>query len=105
MASHVLMVYTQPHPGRDDDYHRWYDETHLAEVLSVPGFVAARRFAIDGPETGRLCYVAMYSIESDDIDATMAGFERARPGMSSTPALDPSSVSFRLLRAVGPTVT
>jgi hypothetical protein len=106
MARHVLMVYTYPYPGREDEYHRWYDESHLAEVLSVPGFVEARRFVVtaDPADAAPVRYVALYTIESDDIEATMAGFERARPTMSSTPALDLASVSFQLLSALGPAV-
>jgi hypothetical protein len=102
MASFMLLVYTRPIEGQADDYHRWYDETHLAEVLTVPGFIAARRFAVhdDAVDTNRC--VAMFSIESDDISATMDAFDRARADMLSPRSLDASSVSFQLLRAIGP---
>jgi antibiotic biosynthesis monooxygenase (ABM) superfamily enzyme len=99
-ARHTLLVRTSPVPGREDEFARWYDEVHLAEVLAVPGFVSAQRFAAPDAGDGRQRYVVAYDIETDDIDATMARFERARPGMSTTPALDLSSVVLELLTAV-----
>ena len=100
---YILMVYTRPVAGLEDDYHRWYDEIHLAEVLGVPGFTAAQRFGVEQPPGGPPGrYVAMYTIESDDIEATLATFERARAGMRAPLSLDPASVVFALLRPVGP---
>jgi len=99
-ARHMLLVRTSPLPGNEDEFARWYDGVHLAEVLAVPGFVSAQRFAAADTGDGRKQYVAAYGIETDDIGATMARFERARPGMSTTPALDQSSVVLELLTAV-----
>ena len=104
MARYLLLVFTRPRPGREDDYHRWYDESHLAEVLGVPGFVAARRYAvIDLPPASPASeFAALYTIESDDIAATMATFDRQRATMPVPPSLDVASVSFRLLGELGP---
>ncbi len=30
-------------PGREAEYHKWYDEVHLPEVCRTPGFVAMKR--------------------------------------------------------------
>jgi hypothetical protein len=108
MSGYVLMVYTRPIKGLEADYHRWYDETHLAEVLAVPGFVAARRLEVlntalapnddrDDRDERDGC-VAEFTIASDDIDATLAEFDRARASMQVPPCLDPASVRFQLLR-------
>jgi hypothetical protein len=99
-SRYTLLVRTSPLPGHEDEFTRWYDGVHLAEVLAVPGFVSAQRFAAPGTGDGRRRYVAAYGIETDDIDATMALFEQARPAMSTTPALEESSVVLELLTAV-----
>ena len=41
----ILLVLSDATPGDDDAYNAWYDQVHLADVLSIPGLVAARRFA------------------------------------------------------------
>lgn len=43
----MMVVQTNPKPGREDEFNAWYDNVHLKEVLQVPGFVAARRFELD----------------------------------------------------------
>jgi hypothetical protein len=38
----VLVVFTNvTSPEHDDAYNAWYDDTHLADVVTVPGFTAA----------------------------------------------------------------
>ena len=39
----LLLVLSSPASGREDEYHEWYTETHLEEVVATPGFVAAQR--------------------------------------------------------------
>ena len=41
----TLLVFSDPVAGREDEYHTWYTETHLPELLTLPGFVAARRLS------------------------------------------------------------
>ncbi len=108
MSTYLLLVYTRPVPGREDEYHAWYDGIHLAEVLTVPGFVAARRFAVEPPPafetapttSGDGC-VAVFTVETGDIDATMATFDEMRVHFVPSPAIDLASVRFELLRAIG----
>lgn len=69
MKDYVYVVRSNPVPGRDAEYNRWYTERHLADVVAVPGFVSAQRFKIvdaqaDGaPEQG---YMALYTMRTDD---------------------------------------
>ena len=48
MADHHMLVFTNPLPGREAEFNKWYDEVHLPEVLQVKGFVAARRYVVSG---------------------------------------------------------
>jgi hypothetical protein len=68
MGSYRFLVFSNPAPGREVDYNRWYDDIHLGEVLSVPGFTAAQRHRLvaneDAPQ--RFSYLAIYEIEGDD---------------------------------------
>ncbi|WP_330255040.1 hypothetical protein OG874_11100 [Nocardia sp. NBC_00565] len=101
MARGILYVETQPSaPERTAEYHAWYDETHLREVVAMDGFVSARRLAPpadDGP------FVALYEIEADDLQAVVDRLLEAVLGgefhMSDALRTDPMPL-FRLLETI-----
>jgi len=69
MAKGICYVETfSTTPEQDAEFNDWYDNIHLAEVVARPGFVSARRFAPAGPGKP---YVAIYEIESDDIQKSV----------------------------------
>ncbi|WP_405445052.1 hypothetical protein OG350_02670 [Streptomyces achromogenes] len=110
METHVLVVHTRPRPGAEAEYHRWYDDFHLDEVLRVPGFVSARRLQLlpgdaggdraPGLPAGPGSHLALFTVETDDIDATIAAFERARITMRTPDCLDPDSVTLSWWRSL-----
>jgi hypothetical protein len=63
----ILLVQSRPSSPADiDAYRRWYDETHIPEILAIDGFSAARRLAAgDGAS-----YVVVYEV--DDVEAASA---------------------------------
>ena len=107
MATYKFVVLTNPKPGQDAEYNRWYDEVHLGDVVDVPGFVGAQRFAIeDAAHFSGYRYLSIYDIECDDpkpvFEALMA--RAGTDAMALSPALDPDA-STSLWRAIGPVVT
>ena len=44
MAKYTFVVLTNAVEGKDDAFDEWYTNTHLGDVLAVPGFVSAQRF-------------------------------------------------------------
>jgi hypothetical protein len=88
MAKGVLLVQSRPRsPEHTDDFHRWYDETHLPEMLQIDGIASARRLeALDGES-----FAAVYEV--DDVDQAKAGLAAAQSsGRMSRPVgvqLDP----------------
>src|SRR4029450_9766344 len=74
MPRGIMLVTTAPaSPEVEDAYNAWYDDVHLAEVCSVPGFVAAERYApLDGGP-----YVAIYHLEADDLHDALAELRKA----------------------------
>ena len=105
MKQYLLIVRTRPLPGREAEYHAWYDGAHLAEVLSVPGFAAARRFApcdVPPAQDADGGFLAVFTLETDDIERTMARFDADRAAMAVPDCLDVESVSFELWQALGP---
>lgn len=96
MSHYRLVVLSEAVPGQEEAYDTWYNTQHLGDVLRIPGFVAAQRFRLlpngNGPQppAGNL---AIYEIESDDIDGTMRLLsETSRTGdMPMSDALDRSN--------------
>ncbi|MGY9074415.1 MAG: hypothetical protein ACKVHU_15870 [Acidimicrobiales bacterium] len=82
MTKHVLLVFTDPVEGRDDEYNAWYNDVHLGEVLETDGFVRAQRFRVADlmPGVTDHDYVAIYELETDDPGAAMAAL-RGRLGV------------------------
>ena len=69
MARGIMYLQTMPvSPDKDADYNKWYNDTHLAEIVSVEGIVSARRFA---PMDGNGPYIAIYELDCDDLDAVV----------------------------------
>ena len=74
-----MLVMSQPVAGREDEYNDWYQHVHLHEVVALPGFTSARRFrrarSLVAGDT--YPYLAVYEIETDDIDAVLDGLRAA----------------------------
>ena len=92
----LLVVYSNPVEGREDEYNEWYDHTHLGEVCAVPGITGAARYSLgaDDPAAPHR-YLAIYNLEGDT-DAIQAELmERVGSGaINMSDALDMSTISM-----------
>lgn len=79
LSRYKMLVMSQPVAGREDEYNDWYQHVHLDEVVALPGFTSARRFrrarSLVAGDT--YPYLAVYEIETDDIDAVLDGLRAA----------------------------
>ena len=44
MPRALLLTLTEPHPQHAEEFNAWYDDEHMAERLSIHGFLSARRW-------------------------------------------------------------
>ena len=73
MEKWVFAVYTDcQSPNREKEFNDWYDKTHIPDILKIPGFIHATRYETDKPAEGQVKYFALYEIETEDINQTMA---------------------------------
>lgn len=103
MAKYTYVVMSNPTPGNEAEYNRWYTDQHLPDVLAVPGFVAAQRFKVDDPNSQlKHRYLALYEIETDDLNKTLSDLNsRANtPAMPLTDALDVATVSATIFSPI-----
>ena len=57
----LLLVMMDIAPEMEEEFNRWYDQEHVPERLSVPGFLTGRRFkAVEGSPK----YLAIYELEN-----------------------------------------
>jgi len=110
MAKQILVVVTNPAPGREDEYNKWYSDQHLGDVLKVPGFIAAQRFKLTFPDAKKPLvgpYLAIYELEADSPEKAMAALGEAAQGgaMVMTDALDMVNISTSMFTPITPRVT
>ena len=64
----VLVVMMEVDPADDEVFNKWYNEEHLPERMSIPGYISARRFVLD-PEDGQansvMRYLCIWEMEDD----------------------------------------
>jgi hypothetical protein len=104
MPKAVLIVQSQASDeSREDEYHKWYSQTHIPQLQEIPGVMSARRFTLTGGGFGPAdpsvpAHLAIYEIEADDLDsvvneiATRAGDGRIE--MSDVLELDPAPITL-----------
>lgn len=75
--TYYLLVFNQPVAGQEAEYNDWYDHQHAPDVVSVPGFVSARRYVLADyqlrpPTLIKPRYVVIYKIVTTDLAAVYA---------------------------------
>jgi hypothetical protein len=92
----TLFVFASPVEGKEDEFNDWYDNTHLREIIALPGVVSGRRLkgSPNGPKAPQ-AYVTVFELTDDPasvLEAMGAGIQDGSLHMSD--AVDPASVSM-----------
>lgn len=61
-------------PAKEDEFNEWYDNTHIPDLLKADGFECATRYANNDVVPGEGKYLAIYEVESDDIQKTWKAY-------------------------------
>ena len=108
MAKYVMVVQSQAKEGRDDEYNKWYDTEHFADIAAIPGIVGGRRFEATPVGLGApmLPYLAIFDVEIDDPSTILAemGRRAASGEMVTSDALDAQATVLRFLKVHEPVV-
>jgi len=67
MPQTILVTSVDISDGAEEEFNRWYNDTHLPEVLACPGFISATRYECT---QGQPRYLAIYDLESDEALST-----------------------------------
>lgn len=100
MTKYLLFAFSDcKDPKKEKEFNDWYDNMHMPDMLEVPGFIRATRWvSADKKENEIRKYLAMYELESDDLDEFnekmrergMWTFQQGR--FSDLPKFDPDNV-------------
>ena len=74
MRRYKLLIFSKPVPGREQEYNDWYQNLHLSDVVAISGIRSAQRFRFNQAivaSTEPLPYLAIYDVETDDINGTI----------------------------------
>lgn len=85
LKHYIYVVMTNPVAGKDAEFNNWYTNTHLKDVMKLPGVVSAQRFVV-APENinpAPYRYLAIYDIEISDLSI----FIKAQKDAINTPAM------------------
>jgi hypothetical protein len=95
---HLWIVFTNSEPGQDAEFNAWYDQHHLKEILTVPGFLWGQRLNLhpdqrpgQAPPPWR--YAVLYESEGD-LNGIHRDLKAASPGFVKTTALSKDSVAW-----------
>lgn len=54
-------------PDRIKEFHDWYNNVHIPDILLTPGFISATRWELEEGAADKGSFLALYEIETDDI--------------------------------------
>jgi len=96
-GSGLLMVWADVPSDKEKEFNRWYNEEHLAERLSVPGFLSAARYEAvkGGPK-----HLAVYELEGVGVLQSDAYKKLAAQPSEWTKRAGPATVASSFIRNV-----
>ena len=74
MGKWINVVETYPEPPlQEDEFNRWYNEWHVPAAVESADYIGAVRYVSELPKivNGRGRYIAIYYMETHDIEKTM----------------------------------
>ena len=92
MPKFKMIALTRPVPGKEAEYHDWYQNVHLKELTGFDGIDSAQRYKLVAKLMGsdENEYLAIYDIECDDPMSVLGaiGQASAEGKMTQTDASD-----------------
>jgi hypothetical protein len=83
---HKMVVLAKAKEGQVEALAQWYDETHIPDMLAVPGLITAERhkmMTVKQPEgLPQWDYMVIYEFEGDDPMVALANLGRAQVPLS-----------------------
>jgi hypothetical protein len=102
MATYKVHVFINPLEGRDAEFNEWYDAEHVPDVLALPGFVRAERFAVHPLGDESMRYLTVYEVDADNPDEVLERIRAGRPTFRHSDSVDFSTAIIVATSPIGP---
>ena len=105
MPKFKLVALSTPVAGKEDEFHDWYQNVHLPQIVALPGGKGAQRYKLVtklmGSEPNQ--FLAIYDIECDDATAFLGAMGQAAADgkMTQTESNDKGTVYAALFEELG----
>ena len=63
-VSHIMVVATECEPGHEAEFHEWYEQVHIPDLLAIPGIRSAQRYR-STRDDGSHRWLAIYELVDD----------------------------------------
>jgi hypothetical protein len=87
---YVMPVFANPIPGKEVEFNDWYTNTHMGDLVQLPGWMGAQRFRIITSVIPRFSsagyshgYLIIWDLEDSDANAALARMTAAISGGKS----------------------
>ena len=94
MATCFQFALSNPVPGREDEFNRWYGTDHMTHTVLIPGILAGQRFRrVDGPwPSGKHDYLTIWEMDDPAFALEQLAQARGTDTMPISPSVDMSTV-------------
>ena len=102
-AKALMTAWTHVAPEHEAEFNAWYDAEHLPEIVALPGFLSARRYACEGAVPK---YLAWYDAADETVEPGPHLKKYLADSAPSMKHIAPNlqnreRMNFRLMRDVG----
>jgi hypothetical protein len=100
----LVMVLSEPTEGNEAEYHRYYEDLHLDEVLATTGWNSAQRFKLVD-QAGADCplpFLAFYTTDSDPEKSAIEVMNETRTQRVQTDSLNRRTAGVWVFEEIGP---
>ena len=103
MPKFYVHIHARPHEGTDEEFHQWYENTHVHEVLEIAGFKAAQRFVWKAGlrQEPANSHLAIYEAEADSAAEVIDRLDSTRLRRNISPTFDGSAAILAVYQAAG----
>ena len=94
MATCFQFALSNPVPGQEEEFNRWYGTDHLIHTVLTPGVLAGQRFRrVEGPwPSGKHDYLTIWEIDDPAFALAQLAQARGTETMPISPSVDMSTV-------------
>ena len=107
MARHVQIVLSNPASAeRTAEFHDWYENQHIPDLMRLPGFIGAQRFRVALPFRGEVPWIhaVVYELEADDLGTVLGELVDAHADgrIAVSDVLDGATLTALVFSPLGP---